>query len=276
VQARGMIAAKTLAVALIPNRTNIATFAMVREFCRKNTNPAQTTQDTRLKMGSERNMERFRAHTEASLVTEVLKLEVKLGQAIKERDEAQSELAQTRGWRDGCEDECQGLKDKLDAAIKERDEYRHKGELLCIDLGNKMMELYDERAISARLAEALKESLRHGLRHSEGCLYCGTSLDKVYDNRDQVLESHRKECWFYRSEDLLAEYEKGENEVKRLKVVKDNEWVQPVMRDYLMGCCDCGLVHRMTFRIIDGKHIQFKASRARNYTLKQRRLEKSR
>lgn len=28
------------------------------------------------------------------------------------------------------------------------------------------------------------------------------------------------------------------------------EWVVPVMRNYLLQCCDCGLVHRMDFRVI--------------------------
>lgn len=27
------------------------------------------------------------------------------------------------------------------------------------------------------------------------------------------------------------------------------EWVQPVQRGYLLACCDCGLVHRMDFRV---------------------------
>lgn len=27
-----------------------------------------------------------------------------------------------------------------------------------------------------------------------------------------------------------------------------SRWVQPVMRKYLMACCDCGLVHEMQFQ----------------------------
>jgi len=38
-----------------------------------------------------------------------------------------------------------------------------------------------------------------------------------------------------------------------------------------MGCCDCGLVHRLDFRIINGKKVQFKADRARNYTARLRK-----
>lgn len=47
-------------------------------------------------------------------------------------------------------------------------------------------------------------------------------------------------------------------------------WIQPVKRGYLMACCDCGLVHRMDFRVIEGR-AQFRASRAPAYTLRQRR-----
>lgn len=28
------------------------------------------------------------------------------------------------------------------------------------------------------------------------------------------------------------------------------EWIQPVPRGYRMSCCDCGLVHRIDFRVI--------------------------
>ena len=61
---------------------------------------------------------------------------------------------------------------------------------------------------------------------------------------------------------------------KRLKPAKDGEWIQPQMRGYLMGCCDCGLVHRLNFRVAktvkNGKtvvdHVQFQAERAPRYT----------
>jgi Zn-finger protein len=32
--------------------------------------------------------------------------------------------------------------------------------------------------------------------------------------------------------------------------VKDGEWVTPVNHGYLMECCDCGLVHRLDFRVL--------------------------
>lgn len=61
---------------------------------------------------------------------------------------------------------------------------------------------------------------------------------------------------------------------KRFKPAKALEWIQPKQRGYLMACCDCGLVHRMDFRIATkGKRskVQFRASRARNYTSMLRR-----
>lgn len=69
----------------------------------------------------------------------------------------------------------------------------------------------------------------------------------------------------------------GKMKHKRFPKVKKLEWVQPRPRGYLMACCDCGLVHRMDFRIINGPkrlHVQFRATRARNYTAKLRREER--
>lgn len=62
--------------------------------------------------------------------------------------------------------------------------------------------------------------------------------------------------------------------------VKDGEWVTPTQR-HKMACCDCGLVHDMTFRIVRIEHlngrkygklaIQFKASRNERSTAGRRR-----
>ena len=30
----------------------------------------------------------------------------------------------------------------------------------------------------------------------------------------------------------------------------NGEWVQPVMQNYLMSCCDCGLVHSLNFMVV--------------------------
>lgn len=61
---------------------------------------------------------------------------------------------------------------------------------------------------------------------------------------------------------------------KRFRVEKElangwSRWVQPVKRGYLMSCCDCGLVHRMDFRIAKGR-VQFRAQRAPVYTRMER------
>jgi hypothetical protein len=47
-----------------------------------------------------------------------------------------------------------------------------------------------------------------------------------------------------------------------------------------MGCCDCGLVHKLEFRLVDnprgpGKKIQFRAWRDEPETKKLRRRKKS-
>lgn len=80
--------------------------------------------------------------------------------------------------------------------------------------------------------------------------------------------------------------------MKKMRIEREvnngwSRWVQPVMRNYLMACCDCGLVHRVSFRIIKitkklaggvirgvrvgGHQVQFKAQRASNYTKRQRK-----
>lgn len=63
--------------------------------------------------------------------------------------------------------------------------------------------------------------------------------------------------------------------VKRFRVEKEvangwSQWIQPVKRGYLMACCDCGLVHRMDFRIHEGS-VEFRAQRAPVYTRQQRK-----
>ena len=49
----------------------------------------------------------------------------------------------------------------------------------------------------------------------------------------------------------------------------DGEWVQPVA-GYKMACCDCGLIHRMEFRVRQG-HVQFRAWRDNRATSARRR-----
>ncbi len=63
----------------------------------------------------------------------------------------------------------------------------------------------------------------------------------------------------------MAAYEKPEA----------GEWVQPVRRGYKLACCDCGLVHRMDFRVFRGRP-QFRAFRANRSTALMRRWQKAR
>jgi hypothetical protein len=51
------------------------------------------------------------------------------------------------------------------------------------------------------------------------------------------------------------------------------EWVQPVRRGYKMCCCDCGLTHRIDFRVWRGK-AQFRVWPARRATAMARRWMK--
>ena len=59
---------------------------------------------------------------------------------------------------------------------------------------------------------------------------------------------------------------------KRFEVVRGG-WIRPVMKDYFMCCCDCGLVHRLTFRVVDNRVI-FKAFRHEGATRDQRKRKR--
>lgn len=52
--------------------------------------------------------------------------------------------------------------------------------------------------------------------------------------------------------------------------VKDGEAVRPKMSGHKLCCCDCGLTHRVHFRIF-GKRIEFKAYRDNRATGQVRR-----
>lgn len=41
---------------------------------------------------------------------------------------------------------------------------------------------------------------------------------------------------------------------------KAGEWVRPTRRGYKLACCDCGLVHKMDFRVVGGR-AQFRVFR---------------
>lgn len=56
-----------------------------------------------------------------------------------------------------------------------------------------------------------------------------------------------------------------------------NEWVQPVRRGYRMMCCDCGLVHRLNFRVIRwgrGFKVLFQVFRHERATASARRSDR--
>ena len=44
---------------------------------------------------------------------------------------------------------------------------------------------------------------------------------------------------------------------KRKKYMEPGKWYRPVMKGFRLGCCRCGLLHRVEFRI-DGKEIEFR------------------
>lgn len=56
--------------------------------------------------------------------------------------------------------------------------------------------------------------------------------------------------------------------------VKAGQWVTPRMRGYRMSCCDCGLVHKLNFRVIRwgrGHKVVFQAFRHERATSQIRR-----
>lgn len=61
--------------------------------------------------------------------------------------------------------------------------------------------------------------------------------------------------------------------MRRYPKVKNGQWIQPVERGYHMACCDCGLVHRMNFKIIGVRknRVIFQAFRAVGETKKMRK-----
>ena len=42
--------------------------------------------------------------------------------------------------------------------------------------------------------------------------------------------------------------------------ILDGEWIRTIKRGYSEQCCDCGLVHDIQFRIVDGR-VEYRAVR---------------
>ena len=59
---------------------------------------------------------------------------------------------------------------------------------------------------------------------------------------------------------------------KKYPPTKDGEWIQPIRKGYKIKCCDCGLIHRLNFRVKNG-HIQFQAFRDNRATGQVRRYK---
>ena len=58
---------------------------------------------------------------------------------------------------------------------------------------------------------------------------------------------------------------------------KAGEWIQPVMKDYKLACCDCGLVHTVDFKVIKcgrGHKTIFRVFRNNRATAAMRRKSK--
>ena len=53
-------------------------------------------------------------------------------------------------------------------------------------------------------------------------------------------------------------------------VIKYGEWTRPRLRNFREQCCDCGLIHRLDFKIVDGR-IEFRTRRDDRATAAARR-----
>jgi hypothetical protein len=53
-------------------------------------------------------------------------------------------------------------------------------------------------------------------------------------------------------------------------VLNYGEWIRPRMRNFREQCCDCGLIHRLDFRIVDDR-IEFQTRRDNRATAAARR-----
>ena len=54
------------------------------------------------------------------------------------------------------------------------------------------------------------------------------------------------------------------------EIISYGEWTRPRMKNFREQCCDCGLIHRLDFRIVDGR-IEFRTRRDDRATAAARR-----
>ena len=52
------------------------------------------------------------------------------------------------------------------------------------------------------------------------------------------------------------------------------EWFKPIMKGYKMACCDCGLVHKVEFSVLNKNEIQMRVWRDERATSQKRRYKK--
>jgi len=71
--------------------------------------------------------------------------------------------------------------------------------------------------------------------------------------------------WIWESKRTLAL-------AKRYHLPRDGEWLRPITKQYTVACCDCGSVHKVDFRVVDGR-VEVRAFRAPRETRLLRRLE---
>ena len=56
--------------------------------------------------------------------------------------------------------------------------------------------------------------------------------------------------------------------------VEPGEWVRPVRKGYKMMCCDCGLTHKLDFKLVEGRYIELRGWRDNRATANSRRASK--
>ena len=54
------------------------------------------------------------------------------------------------------------------------------------------------------------------------------------------------------------------------RTIAYGEWTRPRLRNFREQCCDCGLIHRLDFRLVDGR-IEFRTRRDNRATAAARR-----